>query len=101
MDLKMLMKVGLTQEEEKFLTNTATEARSIKGQALNIRKIMMEMYSVKHAEKNTNALIDSNKNLAKSNDKHAKSMRRLTIALVIVAALQVILFAIQLLQSYQ
>ena len=102
MNLDMLTEIGisLTEKEEHFLK----EARDLGDQLLTpaaLRKIMIDMYSVKHAEKNTNALINSNKELAISTGKHADAMRRLTTALLIVAGLQVILFAIQLSQSYQ
>ena len=96
MNLDMLIKVGLTEEEEHFLKQTRDQSsRSESAQTLT--KVMIEMYSIKHAEKNTNALIDSNKKLAESNDKHAKAMRYLTTALVVVALIQVIVAIIALL----
>ncbi len=88
---------GLTYDENQFVGNSVTKI----PHDINYLRIISEMYTLKHAEKNTKALIGSNKKLAESTDKHAKAMRYLTTALLIVAGLQVILFAIQLWQSYQ
>ena len=96
MNLDMLIEIGLTEKEEHFLKETRNELPTIQPTKLTLRKIMIEMYSIKHAEKNTNALINSNKELAKSNEKYAKAMRNLTIALVIVAVLQVIVAVLAL-----
>jgi len=94
MNLDMLIKVGLTEEEEHFLKDAERQASGVKGGRLNVRGIMIEMYSIKHAEKNTNALITSNTKLAESTDKHAKAMRYLTGALLLVAVVQAIVMMI-------
>jgi len=95
MNLMMFKEVILTAEEAQFLKDTETvSSRSASG--LNLRNIMIEMYSIKHTEKNTYALMNSNKELARSNEKHAKAMRYLTGALAGVALIQVIVAIIAL-----
>ena len=100
MNLDMLIE-SLTEEEKHFFKDAERQASPLKGGRLNLSGIMIEMYSIKHAEKNTKALINSNEKLAISTGIHADAMRHLTTALLIVASFQVILFAIQLWQSYQ
>ena len=93
MNLNMFKEFILTDEEVKFLESTEKiTSASTTGQT--VRKVLIDLYSIKHAEKNTNALIDSNKKLAKSTDKHANAMRYLTGALVLIAAVQAIFAAI-------
>jgi len=104
MNLDMLTEIGigLTEKEEQFLKEARDLSKRERSEGgLSAKRMVIEMYSVKHAEKNTNALINSNKELAISTGKHADAMRHLTTALLIVAGLQVVLFAIQLWQSYQ
>ena len=90
---QMFKEVNLTGEDEQFLNDTIN-ASSRSGKELDVRKIIIEMYSIKHAEKNTYALINSNKELAESNNKHAKAMRHLTVAIVLVGVAQVTIAAL-------
>ena len=83
------------RRNEIFRTNKRRKF-TLSGGGLNLRKVMIEMYSIKHAEKNTYALINSHKELAESNNKHAKAMRYLTGALVLVAVAQVIVATLSL-----
>ncbi|TDI82586.1 MAG: hypothetical protein E2O79_06250 [Caldithrix sp.] len=89
LDMFKTSDVHLTEEEEHFLKETRAQGRN-SPQAHSLSRVMIEMYSIKHAKKNTKALINSNKDLADSTNKHATAMRRLTTALVIVGSLAVV-----------
>lgn len=82
----------LTTEEENFLKEFQPSFDEVEQ-----AKVMIEMYSIKHAERNTLILIDSNKELAKSTEKHTKAMRYLTGALVFVAVAQVVVASLAIL----
>ena len=96
MNLKMFKEVVLTEDEIEFLKDIVGVASNVVGGSLERRKITIEMYAIKHAERNTNALIDSNKKLAKSNDRHARSMCYLTSVLAFVAVVQVAITIVNL-----
>jgi len=86
---------NLTDDQKEFLIRSGVGQNQASGR-IPQQRVISEMYLIKHAEKNTNALITSNKELAKSNAEHATAMHNLTRALVGVALLQVIVAAIAL-----
>lgn len=94
MNLNLFKEVVLTPEEAEFLQDTE-QVRSQSASGLNQTRIMMEMYFIKHLERNTYDIINSNKELAKSNEKYANRMVWLTIALVFAAFAQIIVAVIK------
>jgi hypothetical protein len=73
----------------------------------NLTRNITQIYLAKKLEKLTDRLISSNEKLAESNDKHAektarftKEIDRFTSILVLVAVVQLILMAWQLLVNY-
>lgn len=55
-----------------------------------------QMYAANLVEDSVQKLIASNENIATSNDRHEKSMNRLTIALVFVGFVQIVIQIIQI-----
>jgi len=94
MNLMMFKEVILTADEAQFLEDAERSTQPVN--LLKLKKIIIEMYSIKHAEKNTYALINSNKELAKSNEEHAQAMRYITSALVFVAVVQIVVAGLAL-----
>lgn len=103
MDLSLFKEVVLTGEEAQFLQEVGRlpyRAERLKSPELEMKvqfhqsRIMSEMYFVKHLERTVHEVINSNKELAKSNERHAKAMRWLTGALVVAAFVQIIIAVI-------
>ncbi len=80
-------KFGLTDAELKFLTYSKT----VQKDDMNQSRVVSEMYLSKTLDTNVNKIIESYKELSKSNDKHSKWMKWLTFALVFVAVMQLVI----------
>lgn len=80
-------KFDLTIAEVKFLTFSKT----VQTDEINQSRVISEMYLSKTIDINVNKIIESNKKLSKSNDKHSKWMKWLTFALVFVAVVQLVI----------
>ncbi len=80
-------KFDLTTAEVNFLTHS----RTVQKDDINQSRVISEMYLSKTIDINVNKIIESNKELSKSNDKHSKWMKWLTFALVFVAVMQLVI----------
>ena len=87
--LAMLEAVGLTEDEKQFL-NGRYNGESLVIAARNIANV----YVAKAVQVASKELIDSNDRLVCSNDRHARAMRWLTGALVLVGVVQTIIAAL-------
>ena len=87
--LAMLKDLGLTKEEEEFL-NGRYNGESLVTAARNIA----DVYVAKTVQNASSEVIESNKRLTRSNDRHARAMRWLTVALIAVGVAQVIVAVI-------
>ncbi len=85
MELKHLEeRFGLTIAEEDFLKHSKT----VQKDDINQSRVISEMYLSKTIDTVVYNIIESNKELSKSNERHSKWMKWLTIALATVAFVQ-------------
>ena len=79
--------VDTLSDEQKRLVN---EAKLNSGVTLNYYRLIGDFYLANALEKQIDRAIVSNEELARSNEKYSKAANRLTVGLLVVAALQVI-----------
>jgi len=88
----LFKKVGLTDEEKEFLDDAGkmfhpTDTTTNRAKR-NLSRIMSEMYLMKNLQRLSDDMIVSNETLSESNEKYAKRIAWLTLALVFVGAIQ-------------
>ena len=76
---------SLSESEKELINFSRTDATKEISQA----KIISDLYIIKNAEDFVCKLIDSNKKLAKSNNRYALALVLLTGALVVVGLIQI------------
>lgn len=83
-DLSFLKHVAISAEEKKFLTDSNTAVTA----DMNQSRVASELYFAKTIEKCVDRQIESNKDLADSNEKYSSRMVWLTVGLIVVAVIQ-------------
>lgn len=90
---KILNQLNLNDEEKEFIRHSDTSSTA----DINQTQVISSIYLAKKIEKSSENTIESNKTLAKSNEKYANRMAWLTAGLVFVGVVQI---AIQLINLF-
>jgi hypothetical protein len=88
--MELLESIGVRKVVLEFV-NGAAQKTPNNVAAMNLSRIISEVYLSKQLEIQVGRIIESNTRLSESNDIHSKRMFWLTIALVVAAFVQVIM----------